>query len=409
MKIAFYNTIKINTTYTFELLKYIAKYYKHSIVDIKDCDILCVSLTSHYEINELRKARKEYKNKIIVVGGHISNAPASLLAYADYVNLGQGFEFFRDVKKVSDIRDLPYVVCKNKRKGKYSHYINWDILPIVKISKYSYSYLESVGCKNKCKFCLTSWLNKYQTNPKEKTIVSLAERYKRKNAQFYLIGNNLERESCNLNVSDVTLNGYIKNPSKYKKVRLIRVGLESPSKKTRYFLGKRITNREVREFFKITKYFKKRVNIFMIAGFDTQEIWESFKEILGEDFDTSPKLNFIINYLDPSLATPLHNFDLTRLIPLNIPKIKRLWKIHNGRTMIFRDHSISWKNNVMDSLLQRCDETKTELILKLKKKTYNNFEEMIDILISNGLGEEIKGKKKYSIELENWHGRKLYS
>lgn len=410
MKIAFYDTIKINTTYSFELLKHIAKYYKHEIVEPINCDVLCVSLTSHYEIDKLKKARKEYKDKIIIVGGHVSNAPACLLTYADYVNLGQGFEFFRDAKKISDIENLPYIVSKNKREGTYSHFIDWDILPIVKISKYSYSYLESVGCKNKCKFCLTSWLNKYQVNPKQKTISMLVERYRKMQYnQFYLIGNNYERESCNLNVSDVTLKGYIKNPGKYEKTKLIRVGIESPDEKTRFFLGKKITDDEVKEFFKITKHLKKRVNIFLMAGFDTQEVWESFKDILGQDFNTTPKINFIVNYFDPSLGTPLYNFDLTGLIPINIMKIKRLWKIYNGRTIIFRDNSISWKNNVIDSLLQRCDKTKTELILRLQKNNYKSYKEMLDIFMMQGLEKEIKGVKEYSINLKNWHGKSFYN
>ena len=107
MKIAFYPTFNKNTTYTFELLKYIVQKYKHELTDISNCDILGVSLTSHYEIDKLRMARKKYKNKIIIAGGHASNAPASLLAYADYVNLGQGFELFRDIRNINDIENLP--------------------------------------------------------------------------------------------------------------------------------------------------------------------------------------------------------------------------------------------------------------------------------------------------------------
>ena len=58
MKVAFYPTFNKNTTYTFELLKHIAKSYGHTITDIPDWDLLGVSLTSHYEIKKLRTARR---------------------------------------------------------------------------------------------------------------------------------------------------------------------------------------------------------------------------------------------------------------------------------------------------------------------------------------------------------------
>jgi radical SAM superfamily enzyme YgiQ (UPF0313 family) len=176
MKLHFWDTNKGQTTYTIGLLKYISVKYGHELNHLI-FDILCVSLTSHYEILELKKARKKYPNSIIVVGGHASNAPLSLLRWADYVNLGQGFDFFKHIKSVSEINEKSYIISKTKLEGEYSHYIDWNILPVIQISKHSYSFLESIGCANKCTFCLTSWLNKYQKNTNENTLNNIASRF----------------------------------------------------------------------------------------------------------------------------------------------------------------------------------------------------------------------------------------
>ena len=105
MKIFFYNEIKTKTTtYIYKLLEYLANYYGHEVTNIDNCDIICASMSSISEIEMLRRIYKVNKGKKkIIVGGHISYTPIPLLAYSDYVNIGQGFEFFRDINKTQDI------------------------------------------------------------------------------------------------------------------------------------------------------------------------------------------------------------------------------------------------------------------------------------------------------------------
>lgn len=401
MKIKFWEnkTLKGNTNYTNELLRHIAIKNGHK-QESKDFDILVVSLTSHYEIEELKRARKQHPDKKIIVGGHCSNAPASLLHWADYVNLGQGFEFFRDVNE-NNIETLPYIVSKEKKDGIFSQYIDWDKCPVVQIGKNSYSYLESVGCKNKCKFCLTSWLNKHQVNPKQATIKTLGKMYQKK--QLYMIGNNYESISCNLNVSDVTIKGYNERYSNYENIKLLRVGLESVSEQTRKALGKNISDEDVKEFFQRTKQEKKRCNVFLIAGLDPQETWENFIQVLPKcQIESSPRIGIIINYFDPSMGTPLWSYDLTKIIPINLPKIKRIWKLHNARIVIFRDLTLSWKNSTFDSLLQRCKTKDVESIMELRKVKYSDINAMFESIKKAGYEDILTGNFQPEYELKNW-------
>jgi len=400
MRYFFANNLNFATTYTYELLKHLARKNNHEITeDVGKADAILLSLTSFYEFNELLKLRKNHKEKIIIVGGHACNSPEPLLHYANYVNLGQGFEFFK-LKSFSEIEQAYFIVHKNKKHGKYSDLIEWNLLPIVQISKNSYSYLESVGCKYKCSFCLTSWTNKYQKNPNDIIIKNIEEKYAEK--QLYFIGNNYERPNTKIKVSDATIKKYNENPLYYDNISLIRVGLESPSQETRYMLKKRISDEEVKKFFYFTKKYKKRANIFMIAGLDSQETWENFTEILGDNFEEShPSLNFIINYLDPSKGTPLEHYDLRKIIPINIPRIKRIWKLKNARIVIFRDLKISWKNSTIDALLQRTiEKEKIEYLWKLRKKVFDDFDDFISELEKNGFSRELSGNYEYNYEIE---------
>lgn len=394
-----------NTAYTQELLKHLAVKNGHKMVAESECDAVLFSMTSHYEIDKLIKLRKLTK-KPIIVGGHASNSPLPLLEFCDYVNLGSGFEFFEKVISMETIESFDFIVSKNKRKGKYSNYINWNNIPLVQISKNSFSYLESVGCQHKCKFCVTSWMNKYQKNPNEKAIKAVLNKYGAK--QLYLIGNNYNRNFGNLNVSDATIKEYNECPQKYEKIKLIRVGLESPSEETRKWLAKPISDSDIKEFFYKTKIMKKRSNIFMIAGIDDQEKWEEFRDIMGKDFENSkPSASYIINYFDPSMGTPFERYNLANIKPINIPRIKRLWKLHNARTIIFRDLTISWKNSTLDSLIQRSSEKEKILkLLKIKKNVYKDAAHFFNDLVSEGFEKEIAGEYKYDMDLERSYKHK---
>lgn len=407
MKIAFYHNEKDEiTTYTYKLLESLAIRYGHNVVNLPDAEIIGYTMTSHYDMPTLRKIRKIFPDKKIIVGGHASNSPAPLLAYADYVNLGQGFQIFKENKKIEDLNDKTYIVTNDKLEGEYSHYIDWAKIPIIRISKNSYSYLESVGCSHKCKFCLTSWMNKHQVNPNQKTLSYLSEKYSKQ--QLYFIGNNYESLSCNLKVSDVTVKGYNTQYPKYRGISLIRVGLESVTEKTRKSLGKNISDEDVRRFFAITKAENKRSNIFMIAGLNTQDEWEYFTEILPYDsLVAKPAIGIVINYIDPSFGTPLERYDLRKIIPVNIPRIKRLWKLHNSRIKIFHEASLSWKNSTIDSIIQRSyGIDKIEKLLKLKNETFSDFQEFIDRLYSEGFEKEVQGNYEYPFQLTNWHNNK---
>jgi radical SAM superfamily enzyme YgiQ (UPF0313 family) len=418
MKIFFYqgNKQKI-TTYTFELLKHIAIKYGHEIVDTPEkADLSGISLTSFFEIDQLRIFRNKNQNGVIIAGGHACNNPSALLRYADYVCLGQCFELFRDCQNISDIKEKEYIVHRGKLSGQYSDYINWDIIPCVQIGKNSYSYLYSMGCRNKCKFCLTSWANKYQVNPNK----SRALRIRRKigNKQLYLITNDFDSGvTVNRSVSDVRIKEYIKNPKSFEGIKLLRLGVESPSESTRKWLSKPIKDDHLIEFFRLTKRQNQRVNIFMMAGFNSQEEWESFSELLDQDYDGKAKIGVIINYFDPCALTPLERYDVSKLIQINIPRIKRLWKIKSARVVIFRDGNLYPYNAVIDTMLNRANWYDVDKILemrnnehfisgKIKERKDIGLPAFFDIIQKYGLWHLIDGNHKNECKIGTYYANR---
>lgn len=368
MKIYFYqNNKKKITTYTHELLKHLAAKNGHGVVSSPElADVSGISLTSFFEIDELRKFRAANPKGKIIAGGHACNNPSALLRYADYVCLGQAFEFFAECRKIEDADDRPYIVHKKKLSGTYSDHIDWNLVPCVKIGKNSYSYLYSMGCRNKCKFCLTSWVNKYQVNPHKSKIRRLAEKVGSK--QFYLVTNDFDSGvEVSRSVSDARLKEYLSSPDKYDGIGLLRLGVESPSEETRKKLSKPIKADHLREFFRLAKVRRQRVNIFMIAGLDSQEAWESFADLLDQDYDATPKIGVIVNYFDPVALTPLERFDCRNIIDLNLPRIKRIWRAKSVRIVVFHDFSLRPYSAMIDTMFNRANWYEVDKIMEMRK------------------------------------------
>jgi len=400
MKLYFYKNNKKVTTYTYELLKYIAKKNNHKVVETpKEADLCCMTLTSLLEIDNLRIFRNRYKKSKIIIGGHACNSPAALLRYCDYVNLGQGFQFFSECSDIEDIEEKGYIVTREKRKGKFSQYINWDTIPLVQISKRSYSILYSVGCRMNCKFCLTSAINKYQVCP-NKTKIYKAKRYAA-GKQLYLITNDFDGGvDVKRNVSDIRVQEYLKNPDNYDDIKLLRLGVECVLEENRRKLGKNITDDELRELFKVTKSKNKRMNLFYMAGLETTEEWETMAELLDQDYGGKPKIGLILNYFDPQALTKMEGYDLTTIKEINIPHIKRILKLKSARILIFRDLKIAPYNAMKSSMLSRCNENQVDDILELKKRKHKRMDDFFSDAGLMGMGDMLKGRNESGMEIE---------
>lgn len=393
MKIFFYFKESNNTTYTHELLKYLAVKNNHEITDNPDiADITAISLTSFYDIDLLRIYRNRHPNDKIIVGGHVFGNPPTILRYADYVCLGHGFEFFRDCKNISDIENLYYIETKQK-KGEKSEFIDWDLLPIVQIAKNTFSYFYSSGCRNKCKFCLTSWLFDYQVNPKKDIIGKIRGRIGR-NKQLYLITNDFDANvNVGRKVSDVKLREYIKSPDKYKGIIKIRAGIESPDYEKRKFYGKPIKDDEIKEFLKLTKKYNKQVSLFFIAGMDEDEKYYQFMDNFENDLIGKPKIDVIVNYFGAQSKTPFQDYDMTKIIWNDLADIGYQWRLKNGRFVLHKAGMLKPFAPFFVALLERSHWSQVDDIMELKKKKWDDLDLFFEELDKKNLLKLAKGER----------------
>jgi hypothetical protein len=395
-----------NTTYTHELLKYLVKINGHLMVtDISDADYVLISMTGLVEFNRLVSLRKRARDKPIIAGGHAAFSILPLLAYADYVCVGQGFELFRDIGDAHpDISVLPYIGTKFKKAGSIvsSQVVLWDQCPVVQIAKNSYSFLYSIGCRNKCSFCYTSWINKYQVTTKN--VDHIQSKIPNK-AQLYLISNDYNGKNIKRSVSDATVKQYIATPEMFKSVNLVRFGVEAPNEATRKdLLNKPISDDELREIIKISgsDKFKQSIKMFLIEGLNTLDEWLSFCDVI-EDQRAKPPIWCIMNYFEPTPMTPLQDFDLRRLINLDKGPFK--FKLYNAcRRAKLPDCNIKDIFPIFRSVLSRANYEEVPVVWKMKDA--KTREDLFARLTEHGL-EGLIRKHQHPNPIIHPHNMKL--
>jgi radical SAM superfamily enzyme YgiQ (UPF0313 family) len=412
LKFFFFDKNKIDkvTVYTDVLLKHLAKINGHECVDNPgDADVLAISMTSLYEIGNLIRLRKQNPNGVIIAGGHVCANASAILRFADYVCMGQGFEFFEQCKSVSDLNSMSYIVSKNKTDGKFSQYINWDVLPVAQISKKAWSYLYGIGCRNRCKFCLTSHINKYQTHPNKAVFDRLREKIK---GQLYLISNDYDKTiNIKRNTADITVKEYLSDPNGYSHIQFIYLGIEGVAGESRKLFGKNVTTEMIKEMFGITGKLRQRTKLFFIAGVDSQEAWEAFAEYLPITYDSEPSMGIIVNYFSPQAYTPLGNYDLRQMKMINLPRIKRIWKIKSARVKIFKDLALAPYSAIFDCMLGHANWDEVDKVLSFRKENkflsggltmrkFTPMEEVFDKIDRAGLTHLISGRSENYIKAE---------
>jgi hypothetical protein len=304
------NQYKNNVFYTEYLIKNLICANGHELVSNIEADFILISICDITEISYLINIRKAYPRKKIIVGGHVAIFFKLCAIFADYVNVGQGFEFFK-CKNEDEIKSLECIYYNSKNSIiKPSTIIEWNKCQVVQLSKKRYSYLASTGCKNKCKFCLTSWTNKLQNNNSIR-IKKAYELANNRKACLKLISNDgYDNSKVKENVKDMLLTDFIKigkvNTSQ------VRLGLEFAKESNRKKYGKYFTNKQLLQAIIRAREENIVLQLFCISGIDTKQDWINLLSIIPEYLQLSPKLIFKFTNLEYQMFTPIHRerFDI---------------------------------------------------------------------------------------------------
>jgi hypothetical protein len=291
--------------YVNAVIRHLIEVNGHELVtDPLQADYLLISLRDITEIFELEKLRNTYPRTKIAVGGHLAVYFKLLALFADVVNVGQGFEFFR-AQSENEILDLDCIYTPKDPDAMVvpSTFIEWSRLPASQVSKNVFYYLGAVGCRNKCKYCLTSWTNRYQRN--DYTRIKTLEARIPKGKSLNLISNdNVKRNILNkTRVKDMMLRDFIRQ--REKDSTFVRMGLEFATEETRAKYGKPFTDEELLFALDHAKALNVQTQFFCITGLNTIEEWQHLFNQIPVDMDFRPRVFFKFTNLEYCMFTPI--------------------------------------------------------------------------------------------------------
>lgn len=275
----------------------------HVIADSPEgCDAALYSMCDVTEYPGLVKLRASTSLPIIVGGAYAFNWWSAIL-YADAVWVGEVFDM-ADCKTLDDLMTSPHVYRAGGPLPVSSTRIDWGQVPVCQIAPKKATYWGGAGCKNKCRFCFTSWTHIHQVNSPER--IARARDMAKKQKLHLMIASN-EYEQGNGGTSfDMLLVDYIRRPVK---AQLIRCGVEFATEATRRRMGKAIARDQL--YAAIQKMSRDNCNLklFHISGYDTRQDWEDYIDDLCAMLDAAPNsrlLQLDFNNLQYQNYTPLY-------------------------------------------------------------------------------------------------------
>ena len=290
--------------YTHSVLSQIAQHpeFGHSVVKHPaNAEAILVSLCDITEIDMLEKTRQRYPEKTIVAGGPLATAYFKLCAiFADIVNIGQVFDFY-ECQAIEEARELDCTYTGTEKKVKSCTRIDWEKVPVAQVSKGSYYYWGGIGCKNKCKFCLTSWTNPWKRNSPMR-IKKAAGQVPQ--GDLKVVSNQYHEAVEKVMVKDMLLRDYIKAGTEAH-ASYVRMGIEFATEERRRKMGKPASISEIIQATEKAAREQTHLIFFFIAGLDKREDWTHLFKNFPSTTETNPKIMCKFTNLEYQMHTPL--------------------------------------------------------------------------------------------------------
>lgn len=279
----------------------------HEIVpDIPGSDAVLFSMCDVVEYRDLMRMRERSKGYPLIVGGAFAHNFWSAKLFSNAVWVGEVYDM-ADCKTLEDLMESPHCYTGGKKMPIASTRIDWEKVPIAQIKKTTCYYWGGVGCKNKCRFCFTSWTHKHQANSPARISAAIREAKKRK--MYIMVSSNEYENDQESRTFDMLLLDYLKTPVKGK---VIRCGIEFATDETRRMnggAGKRITQNDIYHALQKATAEGVSFKFFHIAGYDARDDWERYiadLAIMLERTGYSKLITLGFNNLQYQNYTPLY-------------------------------------------------------------------------------------------------------
>jgi hypothetical protein len=288
--------------------------------DVTDCDVVGFSACDVMDYLDLVKLRGETGKPILVGGSYAFNYKSAIL-YSDMVWVGEVYEM-AECMDIDALRAHPSCYVPGKPRVRASARIDWDQAPIAQIAPKKCYYWGGVGCKNKCKFCFTSWTHAHQVNSKSR--IDAAKRIAAKEKKHLMITSNEYEDGGGGRTMDMLLADYIARPVS---ASMVRCGIEFATEGSRREMGKRISDDDIFKAIQKMSIDNVAMRWFHIAGYDPLADWDRYIEMLCGMLDRYPNsriIHLMFNNLQYQNYTPLYarrrEIDPARYIDITVTR-----------------------------------------------------------------------------------------
>lgn len=293
--------------------------------------------------------KKTKGNAYIIAGGQIATLPFTALKYCNTLAIGEAFIFTRKVLLMiskgctkQDIKqfsiDYPHTIERLQLEGLVStdkpymldnsptiiaspdEYIDWDIPPIRCADKIV-RVVASKGCGLKCKFCSTSWSQKYQIHDNHSRFVGNLLGLERMGERSIVISNDVAAlpfygrlmDTGSMEVQSLSFRAIKKAKqlavTSGMKNNMVRIGVEGVSERLRVACGKPIKNNDLIETLCKLHSSGVKTHLFFISGlpYEDESDWDEHRYLIRELSRRIDRCIMRIKYtaFNPTPPTPL--------------------------------------------------------------------------------------------------------
>jgi len=300
-----------NVFYTVATIRHFCALCGVAVVDdVAEADVLWVSLCDPSDLPVLRRARKIAESRPVVMGGFESYFGEPYLAWADYVVVGEGWEFISAWgRDPAAALGLPCVLSADA-DATPSYTLPFERCPVVRMpggrKRGRYYSLATKGCKQRCAFCATSWAMPYQQSSHVRAV---GQHIASLGGQVTFISN----DDCGhlpgvrVPARSARVRDYLRAPAKFK-AGMVHFGVEGWTADACRWLGKPLPDEALRELFYVTERERQRCELFFIAdypGWRQSDVAEWGERIIHASASRTPTVHVKVTYLDPCPHTPL--------------------------------------------------------------------------------------------------------
>jgi len=335
------------TAYTTRLVTHWLTKHGAKEVDAADATVILCTCSSVRELSTLRRARK-LADKLrvpLVAGGHAAYAGASLLAWADYVCVGEGYHLLADAAgRGASWRgafdEAPNVLSKADplREVVPDYRVPWGRLPAIQLDKHNFYALAGRGCRRKCSFCMTSWVQPWQSEDPRwvRKMQAAAKRSIKGGGGIYFVTND---DGLGTQAGSTTLKRFLA-VERDDWPMVIRCGIEGLTAERRRAFKKPIADEDIAAAILKSRRINRVLQLFYIVGFPDdppdEEAFLPLAECLPTETVRQPWVYLKFTYFEPNPHTPMARWDVSQLRPFEPYVAAAALMRQSGRFRVFK-------------------------------------------------------------------------